>query len=257
MRKIALISIIFTFLSFQSCDILEDVNPLTNEEVIEGLREALRVGTDNAAGMLSATDGYFLDQVVKILLPPDANYIINHAKDIPLIDEAVKKLADDLILSINRSAEAAAKEVGPIFFGAIKDLTIQDGFAILRDENDAELIYTATNTYPAATRYLEANTYAPLQGLFQPIISGVLDIELVAGLSTNEIWSSLTSLWNDLPGIVTMFIPEYRKVNTELDTFLTQSALDGLFYKIAIEEEKIRTDPLARVTDILKRVFGG
>ncbi|MCL2073847.1 MAG: DUF4197 domain-containing protein [Marinilabiliaceae bacterium] len=255
MKKIACYLFVFTFLTLQSCD-LNEVNALTEAEVIEGLKAALSIGTENAAGILSATDGYFLDAIVKILLPPEAKYIIDQAKDIDLISESVKKLESDLLLSINRSAEAAAKEVGPIFLNAITNLTIQDGFAILRDEKDEELVFMAKNTYPAATRYLEVNTYNPLKDLFQPKIKSALDIKIVEGFSANQTWNSLTSLWNNLPPYLTMFIDDYKKVDTELDTYLTEKALDGLFFKIAIEEEKIRTDPLARVTDILKRVFG-
>ena len=247
MRKISLISVIIVLLFSQSCEIIEKINPLTETEVIEGLKEALNIGTDSAAVNLSKIDGYFRDEVIKILLPPEADIIVKNVEIIP----GGKNLIDNLILSINRSAEEAAKEVTPIFLDAIKDLTIQDGFEILRDNNNSVLAYREKNTYPAATRYLETNTYSQLQTLYQPKINNVLNMELVAGVSTNKTWQSLKSLWNSTAPLF-----GYDTVNTELDLFLTQSALDGLFYKIAIEEEKIRTDPLARVTDLLKRVFG-
>ena len=239
---------LITFFIFQSCAELSNIakniekeKPLTEAEVVKGLKEALKIGTDNAASRISKTDGYFKDNLIKILLPPEADIVIKNIEKIPGGD----KLVQDLIMSINRSAEDAAKEVAPIFASAITGMTIQDGFTILRGNNDA------------ATQYLKRSTYDKLVNLYKPKINQSLDKKLVAGVSANQSWETLTSQWNKLAGSVVGQIAGYQKVETKLDTYLTQKALDGLFLKLAIEEEKIRTNPSARVTDILKRVFGG
>jgi len=234
-------------LALQSCAELSKVakniekdKPLTEAEVVRGLKEALKIGSENAASQLSKTDGYFRDNVLKILLPPEADIIVKNIEKIP----GGNKLVQDLILSINRSAEDAAKEVAPIFASAITGMTIQDGFAILRGDKNA------------ATQYLRTNTYSRLSNLYKPKINQSLDKKLVAGVSANQSWTTLTSEWNKLAGSTVGQIAGYKKVETKLDTYLTDKALEGLFSVLAKEEEKIRTNPAARVTDILKRVFG-
>ncbi len=219
---------------------LETDRPLTQYEVVSGLKEALKVGTDSAARRLAIQNGYFGDEMVKILLPPEASIITQNLNKIPGGD----KLLQDVILRINRSAEDAAKEVGPIFFNAITNMTIQDGFTILKGDKHS------------ATQYLKTNTYNELFKLYQPKISNSLNKDLVAGISTNDSWETLTGQWNQLAGSLAGQIAGFKKVEVKLDEYLTQKALDGLFLKLALEEEKIRTNPLARVTDIMKRVFG-
>lgn len=219
---------------------LETDRPLTQFEVVSGLKEALKVGTDSASRRLAIQNGYFGDEMVKILLPPEAAIITQNLNKIPGGD----KLLQDVILRINRSAEDAAKEVGPIFFNAITNMTIQDGFTILKGDKHS------------ATQYLKTNTYNELFKLYQPKISNSLNKDLVAGISTNDSWETLTGQWNQLAGSLAGQIAGFKKVEVKLDEYLTQKALDGLFLKLALEEEKIRTNPLARVTDILKRVFG-
>lgn len=273
MKKILLASL-FLLISLNSCDELfsnlKDLdNSLTEAEVIEGLKEALTVGSGNAAGILSVADGYFKDETVKILLPDEIDVItdnlhyldnIRSLPSLPFLDndniinqiaklggsEYVEGLINDLILSINRSAEDAAKEVAPIFKNAITNMTIQDGFTILRGENNE------------ATQYLKVNTYDNLVDLYSPKINTSLSREFVGDMSALQIWNELTGLWNQLDSysdILNQFF-DYKTIDTQLDTFLTEKALDGLFLKLAIEEELIRTDPIARVTDILERVFG-
>lgn len=275
MKKIFLASLIL-IVSLTSCDeLLENLQnngltaELTEKEVIEGLKEALTVGSGNAAGILSVADGYFKDEAVKILLPKEADVITNnlHYLDnlgsIPTLpflgddniinqisklggSDYLQGLVDNLILSINRSAEDAAKDVAPIFKGAITNMTIADGFTILRGENDE------------ATQYLKTNTYTNLVDLYSPKIGVSLSKNFVGDMSAMQIWNELTGLWNQLDSYSTILNQffDYKKVDTKLDTFLTEKALDGLFLKLAKEEEQIRIDPIARVTDILKRVFG-
>ncbi len=246
MRK-QFMAFIFTAFILSSCaELLQVVQtidsdrPLTETEVVSGLKEALKVGTDSAARRLSRINGYYGDEMIRILLPPEAAVITENIHRIP----GGEKMLQDLIIRINRSAEDAAKEVTPIFVNAITRMTIRDGFNILKGDKNA------------ATQYLKANTYEQLRNLYQPKIKTSLDKALVAGISTNESWETLTSQWNRLAGSMAGQIAGLNKVEVELESYLTQRALDGLFVKLALEENKIRTDPMARVNDILKRVFG-
>ena len=246
-RKLILFSVIVSSLIFQSCEEVQNLlKPLSEDEVIEGLKEALKIGTDSTVKKVSKVDGYFKDAVIKILLPEEAD-IINEFRKTAIGEQMIGKMIDDLVLNINRTAEEAAKEVTPIFVNAITGMTINDGFAILKGENNA------------ATTYLENNTRSGLMELYQPKIQNLLDKELVAGVSTNQAWNTLTSTWNNFVGSIAGQLAGYSnndKINTNLDTYLTGKALDGVFIKLADEEEKIRTDPVAQVTDLLKRVFG-
>jgi hypothetical protein len=236
-------AILFSALLLSSCDELfnEDNDLfLTEATIIEGLKEALVVGTDSATKQLSMTNGYYGNQALKILLPPEADIIVDNISLIP----GGAALIEEIVLGINRSAEDAAKEVAPIFISAITDMTIMDGLSILNGSNNA------------ATTYLESNTYDDLFGLYQPKLQISLDKKLVGTVSTNSLWSTLVGQWN---GIANTFAGQFaglEPVETQLDSYLTNRALEGLFSKIAEEELAIRTDPVARVTDLLERVFG-
>jgi hypothetical protein len=214
--------------------------PLTQTEVINGLKQALTIGADSAAAELSATDGYYLDQLVKITLPSEASVVTDNISKLP----GGEKLVRDVVLRINRSAEDAAKEAGPVFARAVTNMTIQDGFKILRGKKDA------------ATQYLKGQTYQELYNLYQPKIKNSLDKEIVGNLSTNESWNTLTGQWNRIAGSMVGKMASLETIETDLDRYLTEKALDGLFLKLALEEEKIRENPQARVTELLKRVFG-
>lgn len=224
----------------QIADRMETSRPLTNQEVINGLREALVIGSDSASGRLSAVDGYYRDELVRILLPPEAEIITNNLSLLP----GGEKLVEDVILRINRAAEDAAREAAPVFARAVNNMTIQDGFAILRGENDA------------ATQYLKAQTFDDLFNLYQPRIKNSIEKPLAGNISTLESWNALTEQWNRLARSAAGRIADLQPVETDLAGYLTRQALDGLFLKLAQEELRIRTDPVARVTDLLKRVFG-
>jgi hypothetical protein len=210
---------------------------LTNEEVIQGLRAALTVGTDTSVTILNKLDGYYGDEVVKILLPQEAQVIYQRVSSIP----GLSNLLDQTILSMNRAAEDAATEAKPIFVNAITGITIADGFAILNGSDTA------------ATAYLNSRTYTPLFDVFKPKIETSLGKPLVAGLSTEQIYKNLIDAYNvaSLNGLLFE-----RITNNTLSAHVTGKALDGLFIKVADQEMKIRKDPLARVTEILQRVFG-
>jgi hypothetical protein len=232
--------------SFAACSELRqlaermETRPLTNQEVIDGLKQALVIGSDSAATRLSAIDGYYRDQLVRIALPPEARVITENLALLP----GGAQMVEDVILRINRAAENAAREAAPIFASAVRGMTIRDGFDILRGESDA------------ATRYLRARTYDQLFNLYQPRIQTSLDRPLVGNISTTESWETLTGQWNRLARSAAGRLANLQPVETDLPSFLTEQALDGLFLKLAQEELKIRTDPAARVTDLLRRVFG-
>ena len=224
----------------QAVQTLDTNRPLTQNEIIAGLKEALIVGADSSAARLGKTNGYYGDELVKILLPPEADQIVKNISRIPGGD----KLIQDVILRINRAAENAASEAAPIFVNSIKSITINDAIGILKGPDNA------------ATEYLKKTTYNQLSDLYRPKIKASLDKKLVAGISTTESWDKLTGEWNKLAGSMVGRVAGFKPVNYALDEYLTNKALDGLFLKIADQEKQIRHNPVARVTALLKRVFG-
>lgn len=219
---------------------LGEDRPLTQTEIIAGLKEALIVGAGNSVNILGATDGYYKDELVKILLPPEANVIVENIGRIP----GGQQLLDDVLLRINRAAEDAVTEAKPIFVNSIRSMTIADAVGILRGEDNA------------ATMYLHRTTYDNLFLLYQPKIQTSLDKKLVGNVSTSQSWNTLTSKWNEVAGSLVGQLAGLKPVETKLDEYLTGKALDGLFLKIEAEEQLIRKDPAARVTQLLRRVFG-
>jgi hypothetical protein len=214
--------------------------PLTESDVVTGLKEALITGAKNSAGILGAQDGYFGDATVKILLPDDANVIINNLSKIPGGD----KLVQDVVLRINRAAEDAAKEAAPIFAGSIKVMTIKDAFNILNGPDNA------------ATQYLRVTTYNELYMLYKPKIAVSTEKKLAGSVSTKDSWVALTGKWNTLAASAAGRLAGLKPVNTDLDDYLTRKALDGMFLKVELEELKIRKDVSARISPILQKVFG-
>ena len=214
--------------------------PLSNAEIIEGLKDALLVGTDSAVTQLSAIDGYLKDQAVKILLPPEAKTITDHISKLP----GGSKLVDDVIIRINRAAEDAAKEAKPIFISSVREMTFSDGLQILKGPENA------------ATSYFKSKTYQQLGELYRPKIRESLNKSLVAGISTQQSWNELTTRWNKLASSSIGQIGGLKKVDVKLEDYILQQALNGMFQKIEEREKDIRTNANARVTHILKRVFG-
>ena len=214
--------------------------PLTEAEVANGLKEALETGSRNAASILAAVDGYYGDELVKILLPPEASVIVDNLSRIPGGDQ----LVEDVILRINRAAEDAAKEVAPVFIGSIRQMSIGDAFGILNGADNA------------ATQYLVSTTRTELYNLYRPRIRNSTDKDIVAGVSATDSWDLLTGKWNKLAVSVAGKMAGFKPVNTDLDDYLTNKALDGMFLKVEAEEKKIRTEVSARITPLLKKVFG-
>lgn len=199
---------------------------LSNDEVVRGLREALSIGSKNAAGLASKVDGFYKNPRIKIPFPPDAQKLKDTAIKLGLESQVEK-----VVTTLNRAAEEAAKEAAPIFLDAIKGLSIKDGFEILGGPNDA------------ATSYLKRRTSSPLQAKFSPIVGRAIEkVELT------KYWKPLASKYNAVPGV--------SPVNPDLNAYVTERAIAGLFKLVANEERKIRANPAARVTDLLKKVFG-
>jgi hypothetical protein len=240
------IAIVGTVLILTGCaellNVVQTVSPvpLTEDEVVSGLKEALSNGAKNSAQKLSLENGYFGDEAVKIFLPEEAKVIVDNISRIPGGD----KLVQDVILRINRAAEDAAKEAAPVFVNSVKQMTIKDAFNILRGADNA------------ATAYLRATTYNELYALYKPKIQTSTEKKIVGNISTKDSWVTLTGKWNTLAGSVAGRLANLKPVNTDLDDYLTSKALSGIFMKVELEELKIRKDVAARVSPILKRVFG-
>jgi hypothetical protein len=199
---------------------------LTTAEVADGLKEALIKGISNGSDLASQMDGYFKNPEIKIPFPPEVKKVEDKLRQVGLGNEV-----DKFVLTLNRGAEDAAKEAKPIFITAIKSMTIQDAWGILRGQPDA------------ATQYLKRTTTAQLKEKFKPVIQN----------SLNKV--NATKYYGD---IVTQYnkIPFTDDVNPNLDDYATDRAIEGLFTMIAKEEKNIRQDPVARTTDLLKKVFG-
>ena len=248
MTKIKNITIVLLLLSFNSFAQLNGLKkilkvkslPLTNTEIVNGLKDALMVGTDSAVTHLSAIDGYLKDQAVKIILPPEAKSITANLSKLP----GGAKLVDDVIIRINRAAEDAAKDAKPIFVNSVKEMTFTDALTILKGPNNA------------ATQYFKDKTAAQLGELYRPKIRESLNKGLVAGISTQQSWNELTVQWNKLAGSAIGKIGGLKTVDVKLEDYILQQALNGMFLKIEEREKDIRTNANARVTDVLKRVFG-
>ena len=221
---------------------------LSEAEIIEGLKEALSVGADASVSTLSKSDGYFTDLAVKVLLPEDAQKVLDDAEKLPgyaLVKPIVDNLKGDVILSLNRAAEDAAPEAKDIFISAITDMSISDGLSILNGNETA------------ATDYLYGNTYDALVSAFAPKISTSLDKGLVAGQSANQLYGGFVTQYNKIANGVAGQIAGLDAIaSTDLGEHVTGKGLDGLFLKVADEEKAIRNDPFAYANAILEKVFG-
>jgi len=247
--------------SLSSCEDLlnlgDDVDELTTEEVIEGLKTALNVGADTAVSVVSVSDGYYLDQVIKIPLPDEASIITDNLNN-PLVQSlGLSDMVEDVILSINRSAEEAAKGAAPIFKDAITGLSISDAWSILNGTNPAGTTKSESEEFDstAATAYLKSTTYASLTEVFSPVVNQALNKDVGIGFSANQAWNTLTGAYNPVASSILGKAAGLETVDIELDEFVIGKALDGLFYKVGLEEKKIREDPLAWATTAVGKIF--
>lgn len=247
--SIFLVSCLSTDLGTFASSLLDGENTgpaFTNSEAISAMKDALVEGIKYSSASLSADNGYFGDDALKILLPEEADVMIENIGKIP----GGQKLVDDVVLRLNRSAEEAAKEVVPIFSSVIDEMTVSDGIAIVTGERDA------------ATQYLKEKTYSQLVDLYRPKIFNALSNPLVAGISADSAWSTLTTKYNQVGAPVNAAAAILGKeapmpeVEVDLATFATEKALDGLFSKIAEEESTIRENPLSYASSMIQKVFG-
>ncbi len=198
----------------------------SNEEIIEGLKEALSTGTNKTASTVSKADGYLKNTRLFIPFPPEAIEMRNK-----LVKLGLEKKVKEFETSLNRAAEKAAESAAKVFLDAIKAMTVTDGMAILKGADTA------------ATSYLKQTTTAPLYAQYKPIVK-----DAIAKVKVTENWNPLVKKYNKIPGV--------KKQNPDLEDYVTKKAMVGLFLLVADEEAKIRKDPLVRATDILKKIFG-
>jgi hypothetical protein len=199
---------------------------LDESKIVQGLKEALEIGTANAVKAVSKVDGFYKNPQIKIPLPETvqkAESVLRAVGYGPKIDE--------LSLSMNRAAEKAAPKAKALFWDAVKQMTFEDARQILKGSDDA------------ATRYFEGKTRGQLQQLFSPIVHKTMT-EVGVTRTYQQLYAKVNT------------IPYAGRLNLDLDAYVTGKALDGLFYMVAEEERKIRKDPAAQVTQLLKEVFG-
>jgi hypothetical protein len=220
------------FLNLTACGELQDVidnlpqgGGISNAEIAAGLRQALDFGIDKQVSKLARTDGFFKNELVKILLPDELKKVDKTMRDIGL-----GKLADEGLKILNRAAEDAVKEATPIFVAAVKEISFEDAKGILLGNDDA------------ATRYLTGKTETALYEKFHPVIK-----QSFGKVGADAIWESLIGKYNGLPFT--------NDVNPDLTDYVTKEALEGVYTMIAIEEKEIRTKLSSRTTDLLKKVF--
>ena len=243
MNKIFLSIGIVASLGLSSCDVLNEAAgvvltdgsggtttpALTNTEVISGLKEALTVGITNSVNLTSVTDGFLGNDLIKLPFPEEAIKVKQKALDWGLDGQVTK-----FETTLNRAAEEASKEALPIFKDAILNMSVQDGFAIL---NGGE---------GAATKFLQDNTTSALTAAFAPKVEAA-----ISKVKLTDVWNPIITKYN-----TAMNFTGGNKLNPDLNQYVTERAIDGLFKMVALEENKIRKDPMARVTDLLQKVFG-
>jgi|SRR5688572_19344210 len=199
---------------------------LSNDKIVKGLKEALTVGTKNSTEKASKVDGFFKNPLIKIPFPKEARQMEETLKSM-----GMKKEVDRFVQTLNRAAEDASKKAAPIFINAVTNMSISDGLKILRGSNSA------------ATDFLKGATSVQLKNEFKPVVKTSLK-----KVEITRYWNPLAKNYNKIPMV--------KKVNPNLDDYVTTKAIDGLFKLIAAEELKIRKDPQARISEILKEVFG-
>lgn len=215
-------------LTLTSCDTLQQLSSglePTTAEIAQGLKQALEIGISEGASLLSQRDGYFKSEY-KILLPPEARKVTDKLKFIPGFTDIESVILEKL----NRAAEDAATSAKPIFVNAIKEMTFDDALNILMGADNA------------ATQYLDYKTHDPLYNEFQPVILTSLN-----KFNAIEYWADAVNAYNKIPLV--------EKVNPNLDQYVTEKALDGLFAMVAKKELQIRTDITSRTTELLRKVF--
>lgn len=240
-KVIKVVSLAAILIFASSCDVVDSYlqessssgttpsSNLSNGEVISGLKEALTIGITNAVDVTSVTDGFLKNNEIKLPFPESAIKVKEKA-----IEWGLEGQVDKIVTTLNRAAEDAAKSAAPIFVDAIKNMSIQDGFEILRGGDGK------------ATEYLRKNTTDQLIAAFAPKVQ-----ESIEKVKLTEYWDPVATRYNQA-----MLFTGGQQADTDLNRYVTERAIDGLFDMVEKEENKIRKDPAARVTDLLSKVFG-
>jgi hypothetical protein len=214
------------------CDVLQNLpagtGAVTEAEAGQGIKEALSQGIANAVLQLNKEDGFFKDAFYKIILPPEAKKVENTLRDL-----GMGKIVDKAILQINRGAEDADGYAKPIFIDALKNMTLQDAIGLVK------------NGDTSATHFFREKTTAKLSTAFLPVIKS----------SLNK--TEATKYYGDIVNTYNSFPTTLKKINPDLAGYVTERATNALFDLISKEEKNIRQNPLARTSDILRKVFGG
>lgn len=238
-------SLLSLLLLFSSCQALQNLpinlpfpgSEPTEGEIGNGLKEALNVGISNGVEQLMKTDGYFKNELIKILMPPEAQKVESiMRKYVPGGD----KLIEDAILKMNRAAEDAANEAKPIFVNAITSMSITDAKNILFGGGGA------------ATNYLKGKTLQGLTDAYSPRINNSL-----SKVGATQAWKALADPYNKFANSpAAALVKDAKPINPDLGAYVTQKALDGLFLKVQEKENDIRQNVTSRTTQLLQRVFG-
>jgi hypothetical protein len=217
-------------IGLSSCDVLTNIpssTGITEAEAAGGIREALVQGTTVAILNLNKTDGFFGNQLYKLFMPPDAQRVVNTLRDL-----GMGSLVDKAILAINRAAEDAVGYAKPIFADAIREMTIMDAINIVRGPKDA------------ATNYFRQKTTDRLIAAFSPVVKNSLD-----KVNATRYYADVINTYNNFP-------TTFTKINPDLPSYVVGKAVDALFDQVAREEANIRENPIARTTELLRKVFG-
>lgn len=231
--KFLIITSLLVFAGLTSCDTLNQAAQAAVQqqgtpstlEIGNGLKQALEIGTGKSSDQLSAVNGFFGNAAIKILFPPEAQKAEKTLRGLGL-----NSLCDNVILSLNRAAEDAAKQAKPIFVDAIKQMTLQDVTNILLGNQDA------------ATQYFKRTTTTQLSAKFKPVVQGSLN-----KVNATKYYTDAATAYNKVPFV--------SKLNPDISDYVTQKAIDGLFVEIAKEELNIRSNLGARTTPLLQKVF--
>jgi len=234
MKKLLIIALVFTGLTTAKAQngfvnglfTGNNGTQLTNDNMVEGLMEALKMGINTASGNASKSDGFFKNPDIFIPFPPEAEKVKSTVEGM-----GMKKQVDDFVMKLNRAAEKASEKAGPIFLDALKQMTITDALNILQAKDDA------------ATKYLKSKTMSPLTDAFAPVINDAL-----SEVGATQAWKTIADTYNKVPFV--------QKVNPDLGKYTTEKALVGIFKLVSQEEMKIRKDPAAFGNGVVDKVFG-
>jgi len=225
MKKMLTLIFLLPLLSCAELQQIAEQLPQSNIDISQGLKEALNKGISQQVTKLTATDGFFKNEMVKILLPEELQKVDKTLRDIGL-----SSLADEGLKVLNRAAEDAVKEATPIFVNAIKEMSFNDARTILMGADNA------------ATAYLQNTTSQALYTKFSPVVTNSL-----SKVGADKVWTDIINRYNKVPLV--------KKVNPDLTDYVTNQAMEGVFTMVAVEEKNIRTNVNARTSEVLTRVF--